>query len=227
MRKLLAAAGLTMLAAACSSAPQEDAPLAATPTMSFFVTSEANATGADLGGLEGADAICQTLASAAGHGNRTWRAYLSAEEGGLGGPVNARDRIGQGPWYNANGVMVAANVEQLHNASANNLNKETVLTETGAVLNGRGDEPNMHDILTGSFSDGTLFVEKDVRSATCSNWTEGGDTSAVFSRVGHHDRTGGGEDPTSWNSAHNTRGCSLATLRATGGDGRFYCFAAD
>src|SRR5690606_29791808 len=162
-----------------------------------------------------------------GAGDRTWRAYLSAEASGSSAPVNARDRIGRGPWYNAQGVMIAANVDQLHNPAANNITKQTALTEHGDMANGVGDTPNQHDILTGSFDDGTLYIEKDVRSATCLNWTDGGQTSAVFARVGHHDRQGGGAAPTSWNSSHNTRGCSLEILRSTGGDGRFYCFAAD
>ncbi len=228
MRKLLTAATVTVLAAACTSTPEETTmPVAETPGMSFFVTSEAHPNGANLGGLAGADAMCQSLASAAGAGNRTWRAYLSAEATDTSPQVNARDRIGTGPWYNANGEMIAANLAQLHNASANNLTKQTVLTENGDMLAGRGDTPNQHDILTGSFDDGTLYIEKDVRSSTCLNWTNGGQTSAVFARVGHHDRQGGGQDPTSWNSAHNSRGCSLEILRSTGGDGRFYCFAAN
>ena len=215
MRKLLAAAGLTMLAAACSSAPQEDAPLAATPTMSFFVTSEANATGADLGGLEGADRHCQQLAQAVGAGGRTWRAYLSA---GGAKPVNAKDRIGTGPWQNAKGVVVATSVADLH-SDANKLGKENSLTEKGAVVNGRGDTPNMHDILTGSNMDGTLAGE----NLTCNNWTSSGEGSA---QVGHHDKQGGGQNPNSWNSAHPSKGCSQENLVSTGGAGLFYCFAA-
>ncbi len=227
MRKLLIAAAVTTLVAACAQTAEE--PMVAeapAPGLSFFITGSPAPGGANLGGLEGADAMCQSLAAAAGAGNRTWRAYLSAEATDVTGPVNARDRIGSGPWYNANGVMVAANLAQLHDPAGNALNKENSLTETGAVVNGRGDEPNMHDILTGSFADGTLYIEKDIRSTTCSNWTAG-DETGVLARVGHHDRQGGGEDPTSWNSAHNTRGCALETLRSTGGDARFMCFAAD
>lgn len=228
MRKLLIAAAMTALVAACAQTAEEPAVTeTAPPGMSFFVTSTPGPNGADLGGLAGADAMCQSLAAAAGAGDRTWRAYLSAEATDTTGPVNARDRIGRGPWYNAKGVMVAANLAQLHDAAGNALNKENTLTETGAVLNGRGDEPNMHDILTGSFGDGTLYIEKDLRSATCLNWTSGSDQEGVVARVGHHDRVGGGPDPTSWNSSHNSRGCAIETLRQSGGDGRFMCFAAD
>ena len=225
---------VALTAAACTSTNEEEEmpmsppPVAQeTPDMSFFLTSRPSPNGANLGGLAGADAMCQSLATAAGAGDREWRAYLSAEATATSSAVNARDRIGSGPWYNADGVMVAANVGQLHNPAANNLNKQTSISETGAVINGRGDDPNQHDILTGSFEDGTLYIEKDVRSATCLNWTDGGQTSGVFARVGHHDRQGGGPAPTSWNSSHNSQGCSLDVLRGTGGDGRFYCFAAD
>ena len=179
-------------------------------SMSFFITSVNIGKGADLGGLAGADAHCQSLAEAAGAGGRTWRAYLSTSS------VNARDRIGEGPWYNARGVEIAASVEELH--ADNNLTKETQLDEKGATVNGRGDSPNRHDILTGSNADGTAS------GATCDNWSSSGGGNA---RVGHHDRTGGGSDPTSWNSAHDSRGCSQSNLQGTGGDGLFYCFAAD
>ena len=184
--------------------------------MTFFITSAGPGDGANLGGLEGADAHCQSLASAAGAGDKTWVAYLSTT--GSGG-VNARDRIGAGPWYNFAAVMVAENVDQLH--GDNNLTKETILTENGDVSNGRGDDPNMHDILTGSGLDGTAQPGDDT---TCGNWTSNGaDGSAL---VGHHDRQGGGANPTSWNSAHASRGCSQSDLQATGGNGFFYCFAA-
>ena len=181
--------------------------------MSFFITSQGPGNGANLGGLAGADAHCQSLAAAVGAGNRSWHAYLSTNGSES---VNARDRIGSGPWYNVQGVTVAENIEQLH--GDNNLTKETVLTETAAMTNGRGDRPNRHDILTGSDLDGTAS------DSTCENWTSGADGSAM---VGHHDRTGGGANPTSWNSAHGTRGCSQANLQSTGGDGLFYCFASD
>ncbi len=182
-------------------------------SMSFFITSQGPGNGANLGGLTGADAHCQSLAAAVGVGNRSWHAYLSTNGSES---VNARDRIGRGPWHNVKGVMVAENIEQLH--GDNNLTKETVLTETAAMTNGRGDRPNRHDILTGSGLDGTAS------DSTCENWTSGADGSAM---VGHHDRTGGGANPTSWNSAHGTRGCSQANLQSTGGDGLFYCFASD
>ncbi len=183
--------------------------------MSFFITSAGPGVGADLGGLEGADRHCQTLAQAAGAGDSTWHAYLSTT--GAGG-VNARDRIGSGPWSNFNGVVVAQSVEQLH--GDNNLTKETVVTEKGDTVNGRGDSPNMHDILTGSQLDGTASA--DSADSTCGNWTSRGEGSAL---VGHHDRQGGGDNPTSWNSAHGSQGCSQENLQATGGNGLFYCFA--
>lgn len=189
--------------------------------MSFFITSAGPGQGADLGGLEGADRHCQALAEAAGAGDRTWRAYLSASAAEGEDAVDARERIGQGPWYNAEGVRIARDVDDLH-SDANNLNKETALTENGEVVNGRGDDPNMHDILTGSQLDGTAFAGTD--DTTCSNWTSSGEGSA---QVGHHDREGGGENPTSWNSAHGSQGCSQSDLQGTGGNGLFYCFAAD
>ncbi|GAD56284.1 hypothetical protein [Limimaricola cinnabarinus] len=179
--------------------------------MSFFITSENPGQGADLGGLEGADAHCTALAEAAGVAGRTWAAYLSSSA------EDARDRIGTGPWVNAQGVTVAADVAELH-SEANDLGKETSLSETGAVINGRGDEPNRHDILTGSTADGRLAGK------ACSDWTSSGEGSAM---VGHHDRIGGGDAPTSWNAAHASRGCSLPDLQGTGGDGLFYCFAVN
>ena len=189
--------------------------------MSFFITSAGSGDGANLGGLEGADAHCQSLAEAAGSSGKTWRAYLSAHAAGGSPAVNARDRIGFGPWYNANGVEVASNLNNLHGPS-NNLGKQTSLTENGGVVNGRGDDPNQHDILTGSTLDG-LTVD-DGSNHTCNNWTANGEGSA---QVGHFDRTGGGQNPTSWNNAHGSRGCSQADLVATGGNGYFYCFAID
>ncbi|MFT6533487.1 MAG: hypothetical protein ACJASC_003051 [Limimaricola cinnabarinus] len=179
--------------------------------MSFFITSENPGQGADLGGLEGADAHCTALAEAVGVTGRTWAAYLSSSA------EDARDRIGTGPWVNAQGVTVAADVDELH-SEANDLGKETSLSETGAVINGRGDEPNRHDILTGSTADGRLAGK------ACSDWTSSGEGSAM---VGHHDRIGGGDAPTSWNAAHASRGCSLPDLQGTGGDGLFYCFAVN
>jgi hypothetical protein len=185
--------------------------------MSFFITSVGSGKGADLGGLAGADAHCQALAKAAGAGNREWRAYLSATAANGQPAVNAKDRIGAGPWVNAKGVQVAASVADLHSDN-NKLSKENSLTEKGGVVNGRGDKPNQHDILTGTNLDGT------VSGATCNNWTSSaGDGSAT---VGHHDRQGGGANPTSWHSAHPSKGCGLDNLRATGGEAYFYCFAA-
>ena len=189
--------------------------------MSFFITSSGAGYGADLGGLSGADQHCQDLAYTAGHGDKVWRAYLSAVARDGQPAVNARDRIGSGPWYNYNGVVVARDVTSLH-AEDVNLNKETALTERGATVNGRGDTPNQHDILTGSNLDGTVYTGEG--HTACNNWTSSGSEGAA--RVGHFDRTGGGENPTSWNSAHNSRGCSQENLVATGGNGYFYCFAA-
>jgi hypothetical protein len=182
----------------------------------FFITSAGSGNGADLGGLAGADAYCARMSQVVGGGDRVWHAYLSTTASDSEPAVNARDRIGSGPWHNVAGVMVAADVDQLH--AENNLTKESVLTEAGDMVNGRGDSPNRHDILTGSNLDGTASA------STCNNWTSSSDGSAL---AGHHDRTGGGANPTSWNSAHGTRGCSQANLRGTGGDGLFYCFAID
>lgn len=188
--------------------------------MTYFITSVGNGNGAALGGLAGADQHCQQLAKAAGAGSRTWRAYLSAAAADGKPAVNAKDRIGSGPWYNAKGVMVAKTVADLH-SDANNLKKDSSLDEKGAVVNGRGDTPNQHDMLTGSNLDGTVVAEPG--DHTCGNWTSSkADGSA---HVGHHDRQGGGQNPTSWNSAHGSKGCSQENLVATGGAGRFYCFA--
>ncbi len=196
------------------------APQAQTDTsLSFFITSAGSGDGANLGGLAGADQHCQELAAAVGQGNKTWRAYLSAKAMNGQPAVNARDRIGSGPWYNAKGVMVAENVADLHSDN-NKLSKENSLTEKGTVVNGRGDTPNTHDMLTGSNLDGTLYTGD--ADGTCGNWTSNGEGSA---RLGHHDRQGGGENPTSWNSAHNSRGCSQPNLVSTGGAGLYYCFA--
>ena len=190
--------------------------------MTYFITSAGSGNGAALGGLAGADQHCQNLAKAAGAGNRTWRAYLSSSAADGKPAVNARDRIGKGPWYNAKGVMVAKNVDDLHSDS-NNLKKETSLSEKGEVLNGRGDTPNQHDILTGSQLDGTAVP--GTGDKTCGNWTSSGAEGSA--QVGHHDRQGGGDNPNSWNSAHGSKGCGQANLVATGGAGRFYCFATN
>jgi hypothetical protein len=191
--------------------------------MSFFVSSAGSGRGADLGSLEGADRICRTLAETAGAGGRTWRAYLSTQGAGA---VNARDRIGAGPWVNAKGVVIAKNTAELH--GANNLTKQTALTEKGEVVNGRGDKPNMHDILTGSQPDGTAFgADPDM---TCANWTSSGKGAAM---LGHSDRAGLDESAPakSWNSSHPSRGpgggCSQDDLKSTGGAGLLYCFAAN
>lgn len=199
------------------------AALAQPANMTFFVTSAGPGKGADLGGLEGADRHCQTLAQAAGAGGKTWRAYLSTQGAGA---VNAKDRIGRGPWQNAKGVVIAKDVAELHNG--NNLTKQTALTEKGEVVNGRGDSPNMHDILTGSQPDGTAFTVSDDR--TCGNWTKSGAGSAI---VGHHDRMGldTSAPAKSWNSSHPSRGpgggCAQDDLRSTGGAGLLYCFAVN
>ncbi len=190
--------------------------------MSFFVTSTGPGKGADLGGLAGADKHCQTLAAAAGAGNRTWRAYLSQQATATVPAINAADRIGKGPWINAKGVVVATDVANLH--GANNLSKATALTETGAVVNGRGDTPNTHDVLTGSQPGGTAIAGNV--NTTCANWTSSGEGAAM---VGHHDKIGLDESvpAKSWNSSHLSRGCSADALKASGGAGLFYCFAAD
>ena len=190
------------------------------PKIGFFITSVGSGNGANLGGLAGADKHCQTLASAVGAGDRTWRAYLSTTADGKQPLVNARDRIGKGPWYNAKGMLAAQSVADLH-SDKNKLSKEVSLSEKGQMINGRGDNPNRHDILTGSQADGSALTG-DAASTTCGNWTSSADGSA---QVGHHDRQGGGASPTSWNAAHMTKGCSQANLQSSGGDGLFYCFA--
>ena len=185
-------------------------------SMSFFITSAGSGKGADLGGLEGADAHCAKLAEAAGVNGKTWRAYLSTDQ------VNAKDRIGTGPWFNAKGVKIADDIASLH-SDANGINKETGLTEKGEVVKGRGDQPNEHDILTGTKADGTVDGTN-----TCSNWTSSGAEGAAM--VGHHDRMGPDTLPTasSWNAAHPSRGgCGQEALKGTGGAGLFYCFAAN
>jgi hypothetical protein len=189
--------------------------------MSFFLTSAGPGNGANLGGLEGADRHCGMLADAVNVRNRTWRAYLSLPAAGGRAVVNAKDRIGSGPWYNSKGELIAQNVADLHSDNAK-WSKQTVLNEKGEVVNGRGDTPNRHDVLTGSQPDGTAYPGET--DTTCGNWSSGADGQGS-ARVGHFDKVGGGENPTSWNSAHASRGCSQANLRGTGGDGLFYCFA--
>jgi hypothetical protein len=202
-------------------APQPPAP---PPPMSFFVTSAGSGKGADLGGIAGADRICQTLATAAGS-TKTWHAYLSAAAASGQSAINARDRIGAGPWFNAKGARVAQSVADLHGDTlemarrGNNINKTTALNEKGEPVNGVGDTPNQHDMVTGSQLDGTAFP--DAADHTCGNYTSSATTGVA--QLGHHDRTGGGN--TSWNSTHPSRGCSQENLVATGGAGRFYCFA--
>lgn len=215
--KLVAAAGLLALAASAAEAQTVD--------ISFFVTSAGSGKGADLGGIQGADAICQRLAQAVGAGGKTWRAYLSTQAAGGAAAVNARDRIGAGPWRNAKGVVIATNIADLHGA-ATNLTKQTALNEKGEVVNGRGDTPNQHDMLTGSQADGTAFPPGEDR--TCGNYTKSGTEGAVM--LGHHDRTGLDDTPPakSWNTSHLSRGgCSQDALKSTGSAGLFYCFAAN
>jgi hypothetical protein len=194
--------------------------------MTFFVTSAGSGKGADLGGLAGADRICQQLAQAAGAGSHTWHAYLSTQAADGQAAVNARDRIGKGPWQNIKGVVVAKTLDELH--GDNNISKQTALTEKGDMVNGRGDTPNRHDALTGSLPDGTAFPAGEDK--TCHNWTSSTQGAAM---LGHIDRQGLRDDAAShsWNSSHLSRGpdggCSQADLRSTGGDGLFYCFAAN
>lgn len=188
------------------------------PDMVFFLTSSGPGDGGNLGGLAGADVHCTTLANAAGaSADRTWRAYLSTT--GADG-VNAIDRIGEGPWFNADGVQIASSVQDLL-SDDNNLNRETAISELGEQINGIGDQPNRHDILTGTELDGLASTET-TGDTTCANWTSNDMGNAL---VGHHDRDGGGQNPTSWSTAHGTNGCSQADLQSTGGDGLFYCFA--
>ena len=187
----------------------------------FFITSVGPGHGGDLGGLAGADAHCQALAEAEYAGDHTWRAYLSTTATASEPAVHARDRIGTGPWYNAEALLIAPNVEVLH-GDDNNVNKERATTERLDPVNGVGDDPNRHDILTGSQPDGTAFEGAD--DTTCGNWTSSGDGSA---QVGHHDRMGRGDGVNSWNSEHASRGCSEDDLVSTGGAGLFYCFAID
>lgn len=201
-------AGAALIAAGSLTARAQDT------AMTFFISSGGSGDGANLGGLDGADALCQRLAEAAGSTGQTWRAYLSTAS------VNARDRIGSGPWHNAKGVLIAANLDDLHDPAKNMINKETGLTEAGNPVKGRGDQPNEHDILTGTNADGTANAN------TCGDWTLNGEGSAM---VGHHDRMGLRDDAPSksWNASHPSRGCSQEALIGTGGAGLIYCFAAN
>jgi len=218
IRFYMIAAPLLLLATAPVQAQQAN--------MTFFITSTPVGNGGNLGGLAGADNQCQTLAQAAGAGAKTWRAYLSTQAADGQPAVNARDRIGKGPWTNAKGAVVAKDVADLHGTNA--LTKQSVLSEKGDVINGRGDTPNRHDVLTGSQPDGTAFAAGDDK--TCKNWTSSAQGSAV---VGHHDRVGLRDDDASksWNSSHGSRGpdggCSQNDLKSTGGDGLLYCFASN
>jgi len=223
-KRLLTALAIAVLSSSYAAVAQQ--PPAPPQPMTFFVTSAGSGSGANLGGLAGADRQCQALATAAGAGSRTWHAYLSVSASGGQPAVNARDRIGQGPWHNAKGARIAQNVADLHGDTlesarrGNNLGKQTALTEKAELVNGVGDTPNRHDILTGSQLDGTAFT--DGADHTCQNWTGGATGTA---QLGHSDRNGGGN--TSWNSVHASRGCSQENLVSTGGVGLFYCFATN
>jgi hypothetical protein len=220
MRFSVFALAASMVLGASASAPAQQA------NMTFFVTSAGSGKGADLSGLAGSDRICQQLAQAVGAGTHTWHAYLSTQAADGQPAVNARDRIGKGPWQNVKGVVIAKDVGELH--GDNNITKQTALTEKGDVVNGRGDAPNRHDALTGSQPDGTAFPAGDDK--TCHNWTSSTQGAAM---LGHIDRQGLRDDAQShsWNSSHLSRGpdggCSQNDLRSTGGDGLFYCFAAN
>ena len=238
--RLGAALSASLLVAACGHSNEAELSVAKTPAadgqsvpesramggaksvMTFFVTSRGSGRGGDLGGLAGGDAHCQALAEAEKAGDHTWRAYLSTTAAPNGPAVNARDRIGKGPWYNAEGLLIAANVQQLHGGE-NRINKETAVTERLDSVNGAGETPNMHDILTGSQPDGTAAPPGE--DLNCGSWTS---SSAGHAQVGHHDRKGDSEGASpSWNSAHASRGCSQGDLQITGGAGLFYCFAID
>jgi len=210
MQFILGVIGLSLLGSCLALAQNPPQAPAQPQPMSFFLTSAGPGKGANLGGLAGADAHCQKLATEAGAGNRTWRAYLSTQGPN---PVNAKDRIGKGPWYNARGVLIGQNVEEMH-GMGHRFNSSTILDERGRMIPGGGYAPNRHDTLTGSKPDGTAFPAGD--DMTCANWTSG---TAGKAKLGHHDRA-------AWNSAHDSRGCSQEQLISTGGDGLFYCFAA-
>jgi hypothetical protein len=217
MKQIGTSAALALLAIGTVGAAH-----AQSSAMTFFVTSVGSGKGADFGGLAGADKHCQTLAAAAGAGAKTWHAYLSTQASGGSPAVNAKDRIGKGPWQNAKGVVVAKDVAELH--GTNNLNKQTALTEKGDVVPDNSTPPNKHDILTGTQPDGTAFAGAEDK--TCGNWTKSGEGSAI---VGHHNRAGLDTSPPalSWNSSHPTRGCSDDALKSTGGAGLLYCFAVN
>jgi hypothetical protein len=231
LRLTAAASALLPLAlsaqTAAPAAPAASGARPAPPPFSFFVTSEGAGNGANLGGLAGADAHCQKLATAAGGGAKTWRAYLSTQAAGGQPAVNARDRIGNGPWYNTRGGVVAKDVAHLHGDTleaarlGNNLSRNTVFTEKNETVKVAGDTPNQHDILTGSLPDGRAYT--DAADHTCSNYTSQAEDGSA--QLGHFDRSGGGN--TSWNSAHPSRGCSQPKLVATGGAGLLYCFAVN
>ncbi len=217
---VLVAATLAVAMASFAASAQQAPP----QPMGFFITSAGMGDGANLGGLAGADKHCQTLAAAVGAGNRTWRAYLSTVAAQGQPPVNARDRIGNGPWYNAKGALIAWNVAELHGdveRDRNNLRKPTALNERGEEVNGVGNQPNQHDILTGSDSHGRAILGA-ANTTSCNNWTSNGEGRAM---LGHHDRLGGAN--ASWNAVHLSSGCSQANLVATGGAGLFYCFATN
>ena len=222
--KTVSRMGFGVAALVALSAPQPAHAQNANAT--FFVTSHGIGNGGNLGGLAGADNWCQELAQAAGSGSKTWHAYLSTQEADGKPAVNAKDRIGKGPWQNAKGEVIAKDVADLH--GSNNLTKQTALSEKGEVINGRGDKPNRHDILTGSQPDGTAFPSAEDR--TCKNWTSSTQGSAM---LGHSDRMGLNDEPPakSWNSSHPSRGpdggCSQNDLKSTGGDGLLYCFAVN
>ena len=223
IRTILGAAMLLLAASAAFGQAKDGKGKAPPPPMSFFVTSAGSGKGADLGGLAGADQHCQMLAAAAGRGSSTWHAYLSTQGAGA---VNARDRIGAGPWANAKGQVIAANVAELHGDTleiarlGNRITKTSALNEKGEMAKGVGDSPNEHDILTGSQPDGRAYT--DAADHTCANWTSGATGTA---QLGHFDRMGGGN--ASWNSVHASQGCSQANLVATGGAGLLYCFATN
>lgn len=217
--RLFAAGGLLALAAMPAQAQQAPPQF---PDMTFFITSEPGPKGADFGGLEGADKHCQTLAAKGGAGAKTWRAYLSTQAVDGKPAINARDRIGPGPWVNAYGQTIAANVDELHTPAGNKISEETGYAETGRRIPGRFFVVNQHDVLTGSTEDGRAFpADKDM---TCGNWTKSGEGSAM---VGHHDRRGLRDDAASrsWNTSHPSRGCGYDALKSTGGAGLLYCFA--
>jgi hypothetical protein len=229
MKKTSFVAGLLVLSANTAFAQQAPGEVPK-PPLGFFVTSVGVGKGADLGGLAGADGHCQKLASEAGAGNRTWHAYLSTQATADQPAVNARDRIGNGPWANANGAIVANDVAHLHGDTVelgqqgNNLHRLTALTEKGTPIKSSGETPNQHDIITGTKPDGRAYA--DAADHTCKNYTSGGEGTV---RVGHSDRTNGGRTGgnVSWNSTHDSKGCSQENLVSTGGAGYFYCFAAD